>query len=379
MSKQKIFISHISDEAKLAHIIKSHIVEDFLGMVDVFVSSDDTSIPLGNKWLNAVERALKEARIELILCSKKSVQQPWVNFEAGAGWIRGIPVVPICHSGLQPSTLPIPLNMLQAIEANQETGIHNLYKLISSNLNSQIPKVKFNILANEVREFEDEYLNLIQGPLASPDSFTEPRSTDYEQLIKMLRRIAYLHQGSYSDFTIRDWKMIHTIDEFGNGHLHEELSIVPSTTNINFYLKLFSVAPIDDEQSRIHVIVKTLPDNLPLHVSAIERTDKYVRYALLLDPPSTPERPQKIAIDCYRAAIWKDLIRTGNDEGQFRLSYEANSLCVEFLAPQGRKWKSFITSPQIGEIQIESLPHPKIIWNIPNPPLRRYHYKVRLE
>ena len=67
MGKPKIFISHISEEADLAAILKEHIAKDFLNLVDVFVSSDTESIMAGENWLNSIESALQDACIELIL------------------------------------------------------------------------------------------------------------------------------------------------------------------------------------------------------------------------------------------------------------------------------------------------------------------------
>jgi len=97
------------------------------------------------------------AQIELILCSKDSVKRPWINFEAGAGWIKGIPVVPICHTGIRPVDLPIPLNMLQAIEATDENGLKKVYTLLSKNLDSSTPNVNFTKIIKEVKDFERDY------------------------------------------------------------------------------------------------------------------------------------------------------------------------------------------------------------------------------
>ena len=47
MEKPKLFISHISEEEELASILKEHLLDDFLGVVDVFVSSDGGSIAAG--------------------------------------------------------------------------------------------------------------------------------------------------------------------------------------------------------------------------------------------------------------------------------------------------------------------------------------------
>ena len=36
MGKPQLFVSHVSEEARLAEILKEHISLDFLGMLDVF-------------------------------------------------------------------------------------------------------------------------------------------------------------------------------------------------------------------------------------------------------------------------------------------------------------------------------------------------------
>ena len=157
MPKPIIFVSHISKEAELAAALKKHLTKDFLGMIDVFVSSDDTSIQLGGKWLDAVDKALKEAEIEIVLCSKDSVYRPWVNFEAGGGWIRGISVVPMCHTDIKPTELPIPLNMLEAIEVSNASGIQKLYSLIANKIGAQSPRDDFDSIVREFKEVEKKY------------------------------------------------------------------------------------------------------------------------------------------------------------------------------------------------------------------------------
>src|SRR5947207_1023637 len=111
MEKAEIFISHITEEKALAEILKRHLRADFIGLVDVFVSSDITSIQAGERWLKAMDNALSRAKVELVLCSYASTHQPWINFESGVGWTRGIPTVPVCHTGLQLDELPMPLSV----------------------------------------------------------------------------------------------------------------------------------------------------------------------------------------------------------------------------------------------------------------------------
>lgn len=44
---KRVFVSHISEEAKTAARLKDALVRDFLGFIDVFVSSDTESIAAG--------------------------------------------------------------------------------------------------------------------------------------------------------------------------------------------------------------------------------------------------------------------------------------------------------------------------------------------
>ena len=157
MTKPTVFLSRITEEAKLAQKLRDHIAKDFLDMIGVFVSSDHESISVGSKWLNDVGEALKIAQVELILCSFDSVKRPWINFEAGAGWVKGIPVVPVCHTGMRPADLPIPLNMLQAIEAHDKVGLQKLYVVIAKQLNSAVPTANYDQIVSEVNQFEYEY------------------------------------------------------------------------------------------------------------------------------------------------------------------------------------------------------------------------------
>ncbi|APQ57702.1 hypothetical protein VK72_02455 [Paenibacillus polymyxa] len=158
MEKPKIFISHITEEKELAKIFKDLISKAFLGLPEVFVSSDSESILIGTKWLDEIDQALKDAEVILLLCSQHSVKRPWINFEAGAGWVKRIPVIPICHTDITPSALPIPLNMLQGIEASNKNGLEKVIKLVGQHLGTSLtPEVQYDKIISEIKEFEEEY------------------------------------------------------------------------------------------------------------------------------------------------------------------------------------------------------------------------------
>ena len=162
MPKLQVFVSHISEEAPLATLLKERVQRDFLGLVEIFVSSDTASIIAGDNWLLSINEALRRTQLLLVLCSRASVHRPWINFEAGAAWINDTKIVPICHSGLRPHQLPMPLSVLHAIEAHDPAGLERLYVRITERLRElqidcSVPPIKFAELAEDVQTFERGY------------------------------------------------------------------------------------------------------------------------------------------------------------------------------------------------------------------------------
>jgi hypothetical protein len=135
--KPLVFISHITEESEMAILLKDEIIENnLLGSVDIFVSSDRRVNTGGQSWLKNIENALQKASVFPILTSPNSVKRPWINIEAGAGWLRqlqsyssnGDPifVMPLCHSGQKVSSLPKPWDTLNAIECCTVSGLQEI-------------------------------------------------------------------------------------------------------------------------------------------------------------------------------------------------------------------------------------------------------------
>ena len=125
-TEYNIFISHITVEKEIAFIIKDLINEAFENKINVFVSSDKISIPLGSDYINVITQNLQKCSSEIIVCSPNSIKSPWINFEFGAGWVRNIPVIPFCHSGIKPDQLPQPFNLRQGICGNIHEDLKQL-------------------------------------------------------------------------------------------------------------------------------------------------------------------------------------------------------------------------------------------------------------
>ena len=146
----RMFISHISEEASVAARLKVTLTKDFLGLLEVFVSSDTESIAAGEEWLTSISHALRESSIFLVLCSPPLILRPWINFEAGAAWMRDIPVIPLCHAGLRTRDLPMPLSARQGLALDDVQGLGRLYSRIATVLHCQTPQRSYEALVREL-------------------------------------------------------------------------------------------------------------------------------------------------------------------------------------------------------------------------------------
>lgn len=87
----------------------------------------------------------------------KKALKSWINFEFGAGWMRKILIIPICHSNLTVDNLPIPLNLLQGFDIQKQGKLTELISRIAIEINIDTPKFDERSILQEIKEFEKNY------------------------------------------------------------------------------------------------------------------------------------------------------------------------------------------------------------------------------
>jgi len=149
----KVFISHITEEAQIAKVLKDWIESAFIGQCDVFVSNDKADIPAGSKWLEKIDSALESAKALIVLCSSKSLTRSWINFETGCGWIKRVPIIPICHSDQKKGKLPSPISMFQALELEDTNFIDDLMSSLAKQLGfTKTPRIDKKSMKNDLEK-----------------------------------------------------------------------------------------------------------------------------------------------------------------------------------------------------------------------------------
>ena len=133
------------------------------------MSSDDSDMPPGVKWLERIDNKLNSSNLFLVICSKSSIERPWINFEAGAGWIKEVPLIPLCHTGVSKGTLPPPYNRFQALDMEIPDFPKKLMEAISThNEHLKIPRLDYD-------SFSKELLSVIESSTASNEKERRPK------------------------------------------------------------------------------------------------------------------------------------------------------------------------------------------------------------
>ncbi|MFT5298513.1 MAG: hypothetical protein ACI9YH_004561 [Colwellia sp.] len=147
--KPIVFVSHAAADFEIANLFKADVEKSFLGLCELFVSSNLDSIQGGNEWMHEIKTHLKDAAVFIGLLSPLSLSRPWIYAEFGAGWIRGIPTISVCHSGLRKDQLPVPLSQFQALDLLDEMHLEHLYGQISTAIGCQKPDKDYSILTRK--------------------------------------------------------------------------------------------------------------------------------------------------------------------------------------------------------------------------------------
>lgn len=157
-----IFISHDSQDEVIAIELKTFLEGIFLN-ANIYVSGRD--LEGGQTWIENIKLSLRSSQVIISLISKKSIDNKWIYFETGAGFIED-KAIPLITDGLQFNDLMPPLNQLQA-RTLSKVGIESLVQDIASKLNLRKPS----------------HLSAIEKLLSETEKFLNLRNTEEDTII----------------------------------------------------------------------------------------------------------------------------------------------------------------------------------------------------
>jgi hypothetical protein len=149
-TNSEIFISHDHSDETLALLLKDLLEDTFLN-ISVFVSGRD--LTGGDIWISEIRQRLANSNVLLALITQFSESNPWVMFEAGAGFMNSR-CIPVCADEVSVRRLRPPLSLLHA-RAFTEDGLQKLTKDIAKHLSIRTPKAlpTLSSLISKAKEF----------------------------------------------------------------------------------------------------------------------------------------------------------------------------------------------------------------------------------
>jgi len=131
MEKPAIFLSHSSADSTALRLLKDFLSEKTGGSVELFLSSDGQSIPLGRNWVHTIQAALEGCQLMFVFLTPASLNSAWLFFESGFAYSKKTRVVPVALFGLDLKEVAPPLNLLQGFNATSAAGLNNLLAVIN--------------------------------------------------------------------------------------------------------------------------------------------------------------------------------------------------------------------------------------------------------
>ena len=147
-----ILISHVSEEALFALLLKDFLESTFLEQCEVDLISKSGDSAVGDKWLVELDAATTAADHLLALCSPKSIRSPWVHFKFGCVWTKGVPITCLCHSGLHKVDLPAHLRTFEGLEVDDDAFMEQLFNHLAKRFGiKRMPRLSYETMKAELR------------------------------------------------------------------------------------------------------------------------------------------------------------------------------------------------------------------------------------
>jgi len=83
MSLLKVFFSYSSKDTTIINRIKEAFEDKTNNSIEIFLSCDGESIPLGVNWVAHIEKGLRKSKLMFVFISPHSISSKWIYYESG--------------------------------------------------------------------------------------------------------------------------------------------------------------------------------------------------------------------------------------------------------------------------------------------------------
>jgi|GEM_PF-1545843 len=183
-----IYVSYYTMEKSLAEEIK-RVIENYFRGVSVFVSCCPDSLTPGEEWLPKIKESITKSKIMLLICSQSSLVRPWINFEAGCGWIKGKIIIPIYHSGVKAGQFQLPTEERQGLYLEDDAFVTSLFDAISKHLKVSMPNLKKDTMTRIHKKLIDARPDISANNVYHSDKIIYKNTKDLNFVSTFMKKI----------------------------------------------------------------------------------------------------------------------------------------------------------------------------------------------
>jgi hypothetical protein len=149
-----VFLSHASADQHIAAELKTT-MEAAIPGCDVFVSSDGEDLRPGDPWVETILRKLGDASLLVVLATQRGINRRWVWYESGAGWSRGLRIIPCCVGKIRKGELVAPFSGYQALNVDEEGDLRLLLASMAIDLKLPTATIDHGFRIAEIKRLNE--------------------------------------------------------------------------------------------------------------------------------------------------------------------------------------------------------------------------------
>lgn len=135
LTKNDIFIAHADADNSIALRLEHELKMIYNNKIKIFNSSNASRIKGGNDWFHYITNEHRNSKLGLIIITKNSIKNLWINFETGGFFLRkDNPAIPLFFDRNDLNELEFPLKGIQGKKLWEKEFRASLISEISSHI-----------------------------------------------------------------------------------------------------------------------------------------------------------------------------------------------------------------------------------------------------
>jgi hypothetical protein len=279
---QHVFLSHDSRDRRLADALGKALQRLTLRQISVWHSSDTSAhggLKPGHIWLDEIREQLNKSKAVVTLLTPRSMERPWLLFEAGFGAASSErDVIPICVGIDSLASIPFPLGMYQSYQLVDYESVKRFFEKLCAKYDIQFDEEMARpVLTSLIRDLVDASSDAKAITSATPSTSEALRELK-SHLDKRFMELADLRADREHPESHATYSVAISVSAFIKGSEDHFIEINPDMSVQNVLDAIYYMLPsmevfqyltrwiLRESQSNINLVIREIGDRVPARI-----------------------------------------------------------------------------------------------------------------